>query len=357
MPIKIKGAEKLDPQIKTLLNLVYLSYVAAFNMDETIAEAKKLGYSILSIKNDLETGYFGLAFQDKKNNVIITHRGTDTINVSGKFSTINDIANNIATTVSLKNISYSMVTDVLDDVRLALGKIPLQSKIAYDFIKQIKSDHPNSNIIQIGQSLGGNLAEYCYAKSGQTIKTYSFDSPGLEIIPEIDNSFEFNNNSDKSEIHYYMSPGPNMINSLWNHIDSDNSTLHKLFYPIAETISGISIQQYTKMTFLTHSNILLIDSESTIKDVDSWPVGFNKALEYFFSRENKDEWRILLDSYWQKICTKLGIEDPNSQQEFDEFFDHFAKYKSIYIPLYLLLYLFNCFYYHLLFLTILLYFL
>jgi hypothetical protein len=323
MRIKIPGSEKLDQKIKTILALETITYNNFINNDANdSSNANKLGYSILQVKYNSDNGYNAIAYQNiKTKDIVIAHQGT-----TGSFG----VKTSIFYTIFL---AFDIVLDLINDLLLSFNQKPYQSDDAYDFIKEIKTKHPDSNIIQIGYSLGGNLAEYCYAKSNGRIETYCFESPGLGAIPKIDPEIDKLFSNNKLPIYYYNGLGPNIINSPLAHIstelnsDSDQNIgeFYKIFFPIKLNDSSISLLKYFTLSVDGHVGIREENNEFLVKKVDSWPVGAHRALEYFFSRENKDEWRILLDSYWQDICSDIDLNSDEGLAKFDEFFDYFAK--------------------------------
>ncbi len=158
------NSTQLDQQIKSILKLIRITYGSAIDFQEASSQARKLGYHILKQKSDNQTGYYGLAFKSNNyDNIIIVHRGTDTINFFYKFSNSDETLNNKTNLNSLKILIPSIFTDFVDDARIMLETLPLQAQQAHDFVQEIKTEFSDKHTIQVaGHSLGGSLAEFSY---------------------------------------------------------------------------------------------------------------------------------------------------------------------------------------------------
>ena len=209
----------LPPEIKTMLNLIYLTYGAAFDLDSTHQEALKLKFKLAQIRQNDETGYYGISFQHIETGAItLVHRGTDSIDVFKPFATIRDVVKNLDIR-TVKNIILSLRTDVRDDALIASDGNPKQADDAFTFLNEVVQNNKEANIIQIGHSLGGCLAEICYQRLDEEIETYAFDSPGYAVTDT--------GPIGPKAIHYFMS-SPHAINTCLPHLDSSrpNIMLH-----------------------------------------------------------------------------------------------------------------------------------
>jgi len=114
------------------------------------------------ISNDKD-GYFGAIFQDNDGNKIIASRGTE---ITDK-------------------------KDLKSDIQIGLNVLPTELNSAINFVQQATSSNKISNpsqILQIGHSLGGALAEFLSIKFNS--KANVFNAPGIkELISNFEKKF------------------------------------------------------------------------------------------------------------------------------------------------------------------------
>ena len=129
---------------------------------------------LLDIKNNSETGYQGYLYQNlETGELYIVHGGSQSLEPGdaplsdlNKSETINDYIN---------NVGYSLAT----------GDIPPQFEDAYNFLHEVQSNpqYANCTKIQIGQSLGGKLAELTGALYlFKDIETITFNAVGAGLL-------------------------------------------------------------------------------------------------------------------------------------------------------------------------------
>ncbi|HSQ98182.1 MAG TPA: LysM peptidoglycan-binding domain-containing protein [Rickettsiales bacterium] len=102
-----------------------------------------------------KTGYFGAIFQDNEGNKIIASRGTD---IKDKH-------------------------DIKADLQIGLNILPTQLDSAINFIEEATSLNKISNttnILEIGHSLGGALAEFLSIKYNS--RADAFNAPGIKAL-------------------------------------------------------------------------------------------------------------------------------------------------------------------------------
>jgi len=328
----MKGKD-LPQQVKTMLHLITATYGDTFDKTLTKTIAIQQGFEILETCENKKTGYYGIAFisqgsdgknlKDEEENIIyVVHRGTDSVNTTKSFSTVQNVIKNLDI-VGIANLISSLTTDIVNDFYLATGEIPPQVEIALNFLDNIKKSNPQATVIQLGHSLGGCITELCYVKNNGDIESYAFESAGsMDIVlthfPEDIKSLK------AKPIHHYNG-GPNFINTCMQHYIGNNpdSSMCQLIFPIEERMYTTTLLGYLKMSFILHTGMLYnIDSISYI-DVANWPVGIQKGLQHFFSKANNAGWYTMLATQWEDICAKSGISD--NKEEFDKFLNYFAN--------------------------------
>lgn len=77
--------------------------------------------------------------------------------------------------------------DAVTDVQVLLGKKPSQFAEADRYVQRVQRENPGKEIVLVGHSLGGALAQYAAAKNGN--EAYTFNSLGLNtaLLSDIDN--------------------------------------------------------------------------------------------------------------------------------------------------------------------------
>jgi hypothetical protein len=128
----MKG-KPLPPEVKQMLNLIYLTYGATFDLHNTTQGASELRFKVTQIRQNDKTGYYGISFQHiETGDIILVHRGTDTINVFKPLATIQDVVRNLDIN-ALKNIVLFLRTDIRDDALIAFNGKPQQANDAFSF--------------------------------------------------------------------------------------------------------------------------------------------------------------------------------------------------------------------------------
>lgn len=129
---------------------------------------------LLEIKNNTQTGYQGYLYQNlETGELYIVHSGSQSLDPGdaplsdqNRSEVMNDYINNVV---------YSWAT----------GDIPPQFEDAYNFLREVQSNpqYANCTKIQIGQSLGGELAQLtgaCYLF--KDIETITFNAVGAGLL-------------------------------------------------------------------------------------------------------------------------------------------------------------------------------
>lgn len=134
---------------------------------------KKIGNkSFYSYKN-IDSGFVATVFENEKSSeIVIAYRGTERIGIGENSSDL-----------------IALTKDINTDLNIMLGELDKQFDDAYEFYKLVKVQNPNKNIIIVGQSLGGALAQIVAAKAycvyKQKVKTYSYNAPGCKHLLEV----------------------------------------------------------------------------------------------------------------------------------------------------------------------------
>ena len=114
------------------------------------------GYYLEGISSE-RNGFFACVLK-KENEIVIVFRGTE-----------------------LKDKN-----DIKDDLKMFLSKMPLQAQSAENLYNYVKNEYPNHNIILVGHSLGGSLAQITAAI--HNLEAVTFNAFGVgHILKDLKN--------------------------------------------------------------------------------------------------------------------------------------------------------------------------
>ncbi len=307
---------------KTALSLDKLKVVlqmnsAIYNPESMDEIAKNLLWNhIKTCDLNKDSGYFGAAFKNPKNTmVLIVHRGTDF-----SFSELFQAS-------SYKEIWNALTTDYFADGKILFKTMPSQYNDALNFFLETVKENPECNFLQTGHSLGGFLTQCChrYSEKFLNIKlvTMVCDSPGaLEIFNK---QYPDNNSIIKTMPIYFYYTSPNIINTCGTRINPD-IPVNKISFLPQESFNP-TIKDYMAYSFEIHSitNILkgVNIGKYTIESATEWPTTLTDGFKTFIS--NQKIWNEFIkdNKVLDEICDKLKI--PNNENSFSDFFKFFLN--------------------------------
>ena len=146
-----------------------LSDGAYINM--SFSSEQENGWTVINQTQNPNTGYEAVAFKAPNGEIIIAHRGSDSLSSSIDKETIGN---------PIKDWTES-------DLAIANGEVPPQFHDADAFSKEIMQEH-GDQITHTGHSLGGALAQLTAHKNGGNAVT--FDPPGTSEVIQNSDLFE-----------------------------------------------------------------------------------------------------------------------------------------------------------------------
>ena len=155
-------------------------------------EIGDISYELVQKSSPNDSGYAGYAYRNKSTgDIIVVHEGSEDI------SNIQNI---------LKNQDEVIKDWIKSDGAFVKNEIPPQFDDAKDFLNEVKSNNSNSNIIQIGQSLGGGLSQLLgMLDNNKNITTYTYNAPGCYRYKDILRQNGYNISANFNNITNYRS--------------------------------------------------------------------------------------------------------------------------------------------------------
>ncbi len=235
-----------------------------------------------------ESGFFAIATK-KANIIAITIRGTDffkdSVDLESSIQFLNDFKEII-------NYNLNNSLDQLTD--------------AVNFYNQIRSLFPKNEIILIGHSLGGVVAQFLAASILQNLdkiaRVYSFDSPGIidnieALYPDI---------SPKLDV-TIINSAPNLINGFGRPVSKP------IHYFAPTSFYGTSLTNFISFTLDQHkiSHLKHAIYDGIIINTNSITI-YSTQSSYNFYRSYNDFkvfWDVVINAQWQKSDEKISFSE------------------------------------------------
>ena len=293
---------------KDVSTLIQLTTVATiYRTEEEIStKARQIGYELL-LKINKNSGYDAVVFKSKSTNeIILSHAGTDYLSMKSLATGIIDV----------KGLKHVMQTDIINDADIFFIKNLSQIKDALKTLDEVHSSYKGSKVTQVGYSLGGFMAQICYASSQNIMDTLVLDSPGASEI--IKKYYPDAKEEERGKLEYYYRAA-NFINTCGTRILADSHPVH-ISPPLVlatkdalfgiEMVFGTKFLNYLGYTLAAHDLVNFSNdfaNTDSFKQVTNWPNGLFTGFQDHLSTNNTPYWQMLVKiKIYPDVCKLLN---------------------------------------------------
>ena len=298
-------------KVSILLKVAAISSICKTE-DAISSSLRSIGFELLTTIDE-DSGYGAIICQPTgTNDIVILHVGTDLSPMKQIATGMNDIG----------GIIDAIIPDVTNNLYIFLQKNLPQVKDALKVFDDVLTKYPNSAITQVGYSLGGFMAQMCYAYSTKKIDTLILEAPGAsEIIKEYYPDFK---EEERGNLEYYYRPY-NAINSYGTRLLAESHPVHIItpfsitdedaLFGVATSL-GTKFFNYLAYTLVTHDIVKIsrdFEQIENFQKVTHWPRGVLSGFQDYLSPNNKSYWEKVVEfKIYNDIVTKFSPPKANS---------------------------------------------
>jgi hypothetical protein len=291
--------------VSTLLKVAAISSVCKTEY-EISSSLIPIGFELLN-KVKVDSGYDAIICRSTQTkDIVLFHIGTD-------LSPMQQIATNMNDIVGIIN---AIEPDVTNNLYIFLQKNIPQVKDALNVFDNVLKQYPDATITQAGYSLGGFMAQICYAYSTKKIDTLVLEAPGAsEIIKKYYPNFK---EEERGNLEYYYRPY-NAINSYGTRILAESHPIN-VITPFSiidedspfdiETSFGTKFFNYLAYTLVAHDIVKIsrdFEQIDNFQQVTNWPSSVLQGFQIHLSANNKPHWEKVVEfKIYPDIVTKFN---------------------------------------------------
>jgi chitinase len=311
-------------EVSQLIQLAIISCTYK-TQEELASKLQSINFQLLSIINE-DSGYDAIICRSTQTkDIVLFHIGTDYHPMKQIVTGINDV----------HGLLNTIATDIINDAYIFFQQNLPQIKDALRVFNDVLTKYSDSKITQVGYSLGGFMAQICYASATQKIDTLVLDSPGAsEIVRQNYPNFI---EEERGNLEYYYRPY-NAINTCGTRLLAESHPVH-VIAPFSitgeEALFATDISFGTKFfNYLAYSlavhDIINFNNDfkqiDTFQQVTNWPSGVMQGFQSHLSASNKPHWEKVVEF---KIYPDIGAKfnqpkSTNLLKQVTEFFN--SKY-------------------------------